>query len=90
MSERSEITLVTPTFRRPKETAELLDNFSKQTEQSLSSGNGNFYFPLQADKLYTIQLLNPNGALICSKNISTVNRLQPEILQVLLSVPAVK
>ena len=31
MSERSKITIVTPTFRRPKETAELLDNFSKQT-----------------------------------------------------------
>lgn len=71
-------------------TIQLIDNFSKEAESCVSSSNGNFYFPLQADRLYTILLLRSDGVLVCSKTISTVNRLQPEVLQVLLSVPAAR
>lgn len=71
-------------------TIQLIDNFSKEIEHCTSGSNGNFYFPLQSDKLYTVLLLRADGVLLCSKTISTVNRLQPEVLQVLLSVPAAK
>ncbi|OWY22545.1 hypothetical protein C7N43_18635 [Sphingobacteriales bacterium UPWRP_1] len=71
-------------------TIELIDNFSKEVEHCVSGNNGNFYFPLQSDKLYTVLLLRSDGVLLCSKTVSTVNRLQPEVLQVLLSVPAAK
>lgn len=67
-------------------TIQLIDNFDQEVNTSQSTANGNFYFPLEPDKLYTVNLLQANGALLSTKKLSTINRFQPEILRVLLSV----
>ncbi|MGB0839088.1 MAG: hypothetical protein ACPGXL_03050 [Chitinophagales bacterium] len=59
---------------------QLKDVTTDQVIQFSTEAGGNFFFQLFPDKQYALNLLNSKGKQIESKTISTLNRLEPEVL----------
>ncbi len=71
-------------------TVRLVDVFEEQTETFVSRPNGQFHFHLRSDRLYKVNLYDNEGRLISSKDFSTINRSEPELLRIVLTVPSNK
>lgn len=71
-------------------TIQLVDVFEEQTESFVSRPNGQFHFHLRSDRLYKVNLYDNDGRLISSKDLSTINRREPELLRIVLTMPSNK
>lgn len=78
------------TTLKPKSniTVELVDVSTKTTTKAVSQKDGHFYFQLRSDKFYHINLRSAEGLLLASRELSTANKQQAEVMQILLTVPA--
>lgn len=56
------------------------------TEKNIFSveANGHFYFGLKPDRQYQLSLIGQKGKLLNKKQISTINKYQPEVLHAIL------
>lgn len=65
-------------------TVQLKDMATQKTQIFVTNLDGHFYFKLQGDKNYQISLLGVNNRLLEVKSLSTVNKVNPEIIHLIL------
>ena len=63
---------------------ELVDNIYNVKEIAQTKDDGTFHFQLKKGKQYTITLIDAQGQAISKKEISTVNRENPEVMKIVL------
>lgn len=68
----------------PNATVVLVEMNTGSRNQVITSANGQFYFKLEVDKSYNLILMNVNGEKEDMKNISTINKSEPEVLHTIL------
>lgn len=80
------------TYRWPVSnlTIQLVDVFEERSETCTSKLNGQFHFYLHPDRVYKINILDSNNSVISSTDFSTINRLEPELMRVFLTLPSGK
>ncbi len=67
---------------------ELKDGQSDQTFEFSTFGDGNFYFKLAPERMYTVSVRNENGELIYTKKLSTIDNDAMQIINDTLVVAA--
>lgn len=65
-------------------TVELEDVATAKKRQFRTNIDGHFYFKLEADKSYSLQLLDQSGNIVSKQDVSTVNQNNPEIIHAVL------
>jgi hypothetical protein len=68
----------------PNATVVLVEMNTGSRNQVITTANGQFYFKLEVDKNYNLILIDSNGEKIDTKNISTINKSDPEVLHAIL------
>ncbi len=69
-------------------TVELLDLVTQEKQISQASSDGQFTFNLYPDRTYELTGKDGNGDIVHTKQISTINKYDPEILFAILSQSA--
>jgi len=67
---------------------ELKDGQSDQIFEFSTFGDGNFYFKLAPERMYTVSVRNVNGELIYTKKLSTIDNDAMQIINDTLIVAA--
>lgn len=65
-------------------TVELEDVATAKIRQFRTNADGNFYFKLEADKTYLLQLLDESGTVMTEQTVSTVNQNGSDIIHAML------
>ena len=61
----------------------LEDNLSKEVQVYVTEEDGQFLFNLKEGRIYTVTLVKRNGEKV-DKHISTINKVEPEILYAII------
>ncbi len=67
---------------------ELKDNHTNSVAEFATFGDGNFYFKLAPERLYTVSVRNEKGELIYTKTLSTLDNDAMQIINDTLIVAA--
>ncbi|MGB0838534.1 MAG: carboxypeptidase-like regulatory domain-containing protein [Chitinophagales bacterium] len=65
-------------------TIQLIEVNSSEEAEYITPEDGQFYFNLLPDKKYKISLLSKDKGVLTWKEISTINKLTPEVLHIVL------
>lgn len=64
---------------------ELNDIETKEIQVYVTNEDGQFQFNLQAEKNYKVCMIGADGNIVSTKEISTINKTEPEVLHIMLN-----